>query len=162
LQSLVRLLSAKITDNHLDHGGKLWEVIRKAPGFAVDFPTYWNNRTVILPNSPCVLPHALPTHAVAMIIHTTFEIEFRQLEKALWSKRVSSARASRILDSNKVFMDVAKPRAQPVQTLVKTRFANVTEVSEDGYEISLDKQVFDNRQPFFGPQGYLPVSEPIQ
>ena len=159
LQSLVRLLSAKTTPTHLDHGVKLWEVIRKAPGFAVNFPTYWFRRTVILPNSPCVLPHALPTHAVAMIIHTTFEIEFRQLEKALWTKRVSSARASRILDSNKIFMDVAKPRAQPVQTLVKTRFANITNISEDGLEISFDRQVFNNGQPFFGPQGHLSVIE---
>ena len=147
LQSLVRLLSAKTTPTHLDHGAKLWEVIRKAPGFAVNFPTYWFRRTVILPNSPCVLPHALPTHAVAMIIHTTFEIEFRQLEKALWTKRVSSARASRILDSNKIFMDVAKPRAQPVQTLVKTRFANVTNISDTALRFHLiDKSsIMDNR-----------------
>lgn len=158
LQSLVKLLHSSSTPSHIEHGTKLWEVIRKAPGFPTDFAKYWLQRNVVLPNSPCVIPHALPSHEVAMCIHTTFEIEFRQLEQALWAKRGATARASRLLDTNKVFMDVAKPRAQPVQTLVKSVIADVTQVSEDGMSIFFESHQFEYGLPTFGPHGLLKVN----
>ena len=159
LQSLVRLVHSPMTNTHLDHGTKLWEVIRKAPGMPTDFATYWKNRTVVLPGSPCVLPHALPSPAVAMCIHTTFEVEFRQLETTLKSKRSCAAKANRLMDTNKIFLDVAKPRAQPVQTLVKAQVTNVTEVLTEGLTIRFDHQNIAANQPVFGPNGLLQVQE---
>ena len=159
LQSLVRLVHSPMTSTHLDHGTKLWEVIRRAPGMPTDFATFWKNRTVVLTGSPCVLPHALPSPVVAMCIHTTFEVGFRQLEITLKNKRSSAAKANRLIDTNKIFLDVAKPKAQPVQTLVKAQVTNVTEVLNEGLNIRFDHQNIAANQPVFGPNGLLQVQE---
>ncbi len=163
IQSLVRILhpssGGPLSLTHIDHGTKLWEVIRKGPGFPKGFAAFWQHRVVVLPNSPCTLPHSMPSPEVAMIIHTTFEIEFRQLEKSLWTKRTSSAKASRLLDTNRVFSDVAKPMAMPVQTLVKSNIASITEISEDGCDLSFRQHDFKEGQPLYGPHGILHVQE---
>lgn len=56
-------------------------------------------------------------------------------------------------------MDVAKPRAQPVQTLVKSVIATVTEVSTDEGWVAFDNHRFKHGSPLFGPHGLLRVKE---
>ena len=163
IQSLVRILHPKsggpLSTTHIDHGTKLWEVIRRGPGFPKSFAEFWQHRSVILPKSPCTLPHSMPSPEIAMIIHTTFEMEFRQLEKSLWAKRHSSAKASRLLDTNKVFSDVAKPMAMPVQTLIKSNIASIAEISDDGCNLTFEQHDFKEGHPIYGPHGILQVRE---
>lgn len=155
LQSLVRILSStNFSTNHFDHATKLWEVIRKAPGFKGTFAEWWHTRAVILPGSPCTLPHAIPDVGVVSKVFATFEMEFRCFEKGLWNKRVENAKERRLQDPQKVFADVAKPKSLPVQTLVRNQISIVKSVSEDGLSCVVEPSL-SCHSPLHGPNGVL-------
>ena len=132
LQSLVHAAkSIKLGPERTLHLQQLWKSIRNAPGFPKGFPHAWANRSVHLPGGPAELPKLAPSLTCCEAIFHSFKLEFETLERALRTARVKHAKHRRELDRNVTFEDVARPRSLPVQTLVQTCQATVSEVTDD-------------------------------
>ena len=155
LQSLVRLLS---TDRHsgskTEHAHQLWQSIRKASGFKPSFSRFWFQRSVRLPDSPVVLPHALPSGVEVSAIFATFKLEFDQFESTLRHTKHQQAMESRKSNPHKVFHDVSKPRSFPVQTLMRSEVFALEEIDEHG-KCKVVNEGLHEAQSLFGPRGFL-------
>ena len=154
LQSLMKLLrSPKESASVHVHAFALWKSIRRAGGFPNGFPFAWKHRTVFLPGAPDTLPKTVPSLTVCDIIFQTFQAEFRSLEKALCRHRIHEAKTRRQLDRNIVFRDVAKPRSQPVHTLMQSNSVCVT--LAQGAQVEYSPHSLDVAEPVFGPLGMI-------
>ena len=160
LQSLVSVVeSPQSGQNHVVHRTALWKSIRRASGFPKGFPFSWRHRSVWLPNAPIDLPVHCPDANLCRVIFETFRLEFQQLERSLKAARLHCAKDRRRQDRNVAFRDVAKPKSMPVQTLVRSKSACVTDVSEDRLSISYAVDALAVSEPVFGPSGLLPVQQ---
>ena len=156
IHSLARMTqSDSFTESNRPHAAALWRSIVSAKGFAGGFKKYWVNRGIHHPDTPNHIPSDLPTPEDIIKIKNNFQAEFALLEKTLNAERLQKAKWERSKDPNKIYQDVTRPQALPVQTLVDTNHATVMGVSENGKEIQYEPKIFDTDQPVQGPEGYL-------
>ena len=156
LQSLCHHVSHLMpTQDLCNQSAHLWQSIRRASGFPKGFAYTWRHRVVRLPDCPDVLPVEVPSPQICHAIFQSFKIEFQQLEKALNKARLHQARKRRLDDPNVKYKDLARPKALPVQTLVRTDKAVVTSVENDGKTITYDPPTLGLGEPLFGPQGLI-------
>ena len=148
IASLEKLLSGEnCSSAKTEHSFGLWEAIRQAAGFPGGFNRFWQTQQHAS-DAPSVVPHSLPDLQVVSAIRTSFESIVTQLEKTLKANRHAAAKQTRIDDSSRIYKDVARPKAVPVQTLISSRVAQVTSVDE-------------NLQRATYPSGILEVAEPV-
>ena len=159
LHSLVKLLggsSNKLSQS--EHAFSLWMSIRTAQGFPKGFPSFWQQQTFTSQEIPIVLPHSLPSLTQAESILQGFTEVLRHLEKVLQTNRIAHAKLSRIQDPSKIYKDVARPRAVPVQTLVSSRVAQISECQQETSTFFYPAGALQIDEPVFGPQGLLSLS----
>lgn len=108
----------------------------------------WSKRSNVSPGSPTTLPISVPTEAQIDFILTDFLREFRQLEHLLNAERQKSAKNLRETGINKIYQDLSKPRALPVQTLVNSRSAKVTQISPDHTQLTIEPALQEG-EPIF-------------
>ena len=131
LQSFVRLAvdsnESVASDHKREHRWLLWSAIRKAPGFAPNFPEWWRNKAHI-GFEPGVLPWEPPPRPVAQILFEAFEFETRQLEARLVRDR--KARRSTKLNHglSKLYASVRRDAPAPVDLLLEPCTATVVEI----------------------------------
>ena len=160
LASLEKLLGSDArTPSKMEHAYALWEAIRSASGFPQGFATFWQNNPHTEADVPSVISHSLPTFVDVEAILKSFTNILRQMEKALQSNRHAVARQRRRDDSTRIFRDVARPRAVPVQTLVSSNVAQVTTVEEDTNTILYQSGALDLQEPVKCPQGFLRIQQ---
>ena len=160
LASLEKLLgSENRSNNKLDHAHALWESIRSASGFPHGFATFWESNINHLEDAPSVIPHSVPEIHEVVAIHQSFIKILRQMEKALQSNRHAIARQRRIDDSTRIYRDVSRPRAVPVQTLVSSKVAQVTHVDESQNTILYQAGALDTNEPVQCNSGFLQIQQ---
>lgn len=159
IQSLVKLLGGKQWDNlKADHDHSLWMSIRSAQGFPGGFSTFWQDQTFDFEGVPVALPHSVPALETTESILRGFETKLKHLERVLHANRVAFAKTSRVNDLTKIYKDVARPKAVPVQTLVSSRFAQVSANNPESFVVSYPEGTLEPDEPVFGPHGLLSVT----
>ena len=141
LKSFVNLLSSgNQSPNQLDHAFALWESIKKAQGFPKGFVKWWRTRTIVWVDSPVDLPQGLPTASQASQVFQNFE-----------AHRVRQAKEARLKDPSRIYRDVARPPAVPVQTLVTKSSVIVESSSSDHLTFTFAADKFDTNEPVLDP-----------
>ena len=144
LQSCCALLRSPKTTPEVDHHKRtLWRSIENATGFPGGFAHAWKHRSHQTFGTPVVLPKHVPDLATVEAIFRDFQLEFRSLERTLNLQRQHAAKERRAKDGNIIYKDVARERSLPVQTVVTTAVATVTEVKDDGLTLSYEPLVFE-------------------
>lgn len=147
--------SGNQSPNQLDHAFALWESIKKAQGFPKGFVKWWRTRTIAWVDSPVDLPQGLPTASQASQVFQNFEAEFRHYEQILKTHRVRQAKEARLKDPSRIYRDIARPPAVPVQTLVTKSSVIVESSSSDHLTFTFAADKFDTNEPVFGPNGII-------
>ena len=159
LQSLVQVLSKGTpTPSKRQHSFDLWRAILNAQGFEQSFRKFWLTRTIVLEGTPTSLPKDPPDFRQAQLIFQNFSQEVKQLEASLKRDRLRHAKESRLKDPCKIFQDVKRPLALPVQTLVDQKLVTVTAVTEEG-NVTYEPHTLTMDQPIIGPTGVLDYNE---
>ena len=159
LSSCVRLFSSDLNQVHkLDHAVALWDSVKRAQGFPRGFQKWWPNRSIIWAESPVNIPEGFPSSAQIDLIFQNFRAEFNHLEQLLKTNRVRQAREARLKDPCKIYRDVSKPQAVPVQTLVSQRSTVVESSSSDHLTLTYSVEALDPSEPVFGPQGLIRIT----
>eukprot|EP00438_Fugacium_kawagutii_P005458 Skav215027 [mRNA] locus=scaffold966:514741:519573:- [translate_table: standard] len=116
----------------LEHKVCLWQSISQAAGFHPDFPRWWQAQTGQLWGSDP------PSFDEAGKIQQAMHTLVTKQAQALTKQRVQHARETRQQDPAKIFQDLRQPPAQPVQMLLHSCVAAVTEVDlhEHAIEVS--------------------------
>jgi hypothetical protein len=117
------------------HGIALWTSILRAPGFAPNFSQWWHDRLYVSPVDPCHVPQFCPSAAVAHHIFDAVLAEVRLFEQRLTQMRASHRAHQHAADRNLIFREVARPTAEPVETLLHRVQGTVEEV--DSHESAL-------------------------
>ena len=158
LTSLRQVLSKEEhTVNHRLHAFELWKAILAAPGFQGGFVKFWHTRSVVLHDSPATLPIHCPDHATVACILENFEAEFRAFESSMIDARNKHAIAARRDNPHKIFQDVAKPRALPVQTLVNTKSAVISSIDASRLILTVNLSDFSTDFPLYSHLGLINV-----
>ena len=158
MHSLVKLLDSKTWDNlKADHAHSLWMAIRSAQGFPGGFSSFWQQQTFNIQGVPVALPHGIPTAVQADQILQGFTEKLRHLEKVLQTNRITQAKSARVKDPTKIYRDVARSKAVPVQTLMSSRVAQVLERVQGTSTILYPEGALSPDEPVFGPQGIVTV-----
>ena len=159
LNSCVRLISTGLTNcTKIDHAVSLWESVKRAQGFPQGFMKWWPTRSIVWADSPTNIPEGLPSTFQIDLIFQNYKAEFQHLEQLLKTHRVRQAREARLKDPSRVYRDIARPQAVPVQTLVSQISAVVDSSSSDHLIITYPKGSLDTNEPVFGPQGIVRTS----
>lgn len=153
-----QVVSPKFDSNNPTQAEKAWNSIIAAKGFEGGFRNYWTHRSIKHPEAPTFLRKSLPTAEALGFIFVNFKAEFDAFEKSLHAERLQKSKFDRSNDPNKIYQDVARPQALPVQTLVDTNDATITKIDEDEVTIHYDPAVFDTSSAIHGPEGYLVTS----
>eukprot|EP00435_Cladocopium_sp_Y103_P023468 s1705_g5.t1 len=138
----------------------LWHSILTAPGFPKGFRRYWPARAVQVAGAPAIVPRRPPDFDVATLLTEGFQADFRAFESDLIRQRRANAKAARIADPHKIYKDTAKPMAMPVQTLLTTLTATVTDATDDGL-VMYDESTLDINLPVLGPAGPLQIARHV-
>lgn len=155
LQSFVQLQSkGTLTPTKRQHSFDLWRAILNANGFQTSFRKFWVQRSQVPPGGPVNLPKEPPPLEIARHILQSFQMEVTTLEQSLKRDRLKAAKDKRINDPNKIFQDVARPLALPVQTLVDQAVVTITNITEEGL-IEYEPHTLSLDQPVLGPHGFL-------
>ena len=107
---------------------RVWRAILLAPGFPPKFASWWPQRANATGEEPWFIPTAPPGFAIASAILQQFTKELAQCEVELKSQREQQQKVRYQNDANRIFRDVKKPGAQPVQVLVANHQATILEV----------------------------------
>ncbi len=143
LTSLCQVLKKEeLSINHRLHSMTLWKAILAAPGFHGGFVKFWKCRSIILPGCSGLLPQDCPGLQSACSIRDNFDAEFRAFEASFLDSRAKQAIAARCKNVHKIFQDVSKPRALPVQTLVETKSAVITTIDSSRLSLKVDTSEF--------------------
>ena len=159
LTSLSRVLSKNVsTLNHKIHAMELWKSILAAPGFQGGFVKFWLSRSIVLHNSPATLPVNCPDFTTLNGILENFDAEFRAFENSMIDARNKHAIAARRTNPHKIFQDVAKPRALPVQTLVNTKSAVISSIDASRSVLTVNLTDFSLDFPLRSHLGLIDVA----
>eukprot|EP00438_Fugacium_kawagutii_P028667 Skav214045 [mRNA] locus=scaffold2017:257190:261209:+ [translate_table: standard] len=159
LQSFARIASSS-KDGHdvIAHREQLWQAIKQASGFPGGFAAFWQKRPMQTMGAPDTLPCTAPESAEAWAIFNNFHAMFQVLEKTLNRARWKTACSRREQDPNAVFLDVARQRALPVQTVMSNQVAQIVDISADRKCIEYTPHVFDLHTPVTSDQGLLRIA----
>lgn len=156
LHSLVQFVkSPKYDASAKISAAAMWRAIIAAKGFEGGFRKHWTQRSVVHPDAPATIPKLIPEVDTIEKIYLNYKAEFDELEKTLLSERLQKSKFDRSNDPNKIYQDVARPQALPVQTLVDTHETTVTRIDEDGITLHYDPINLDPQLAIHGPEGYL-------
>lgn len=137
IQSYVRLAASPFKTEHIaTHRRDLWLAIRRAPGFPQGFITMWKQLSKASVGPVPELPLHPPDAQSAQQIFQIFADEFAHLEQLLIQERVHRAKERRLQDPNMIFRDLAKPKAMPIQMLVRHTTATVMQLSADHCQVT--------------------------
>ena len=132
LQALKQALhSPSFRPSALEHRGRLWESVIKAPGFPGGFSQWWLTRAERLQGDPVVVPLACPPAPVAGQFFLSFQANFRAFERGLLGHRRAAAVERRVHNPSLIFKDLRLPGKAPVESLVETRSVEVADVIQD-------------------------------
>lgn len=124
----------------------LWISIRRAAGFPQGFLKFWDALPEPSKQGMMQLPVQVPDAQGAFTIFSAFQEEFRKLENLL-AVRKFRAKERREDDPHVIFQDVSKPKGLPIQSLVEDATRVVTEVSQDGLSVTVDRPWPQQDQP---------------
>ena len=160
IASLAKLLGKETwSSTKQEHACELWEAIRNAAGFPKGFVDFWHHQIQHDEETPCVIPHALPESSIVDQILQSFTSKIQHLEKTLRTNRHTAAKQTRSKDSTRIYKDIARPRAVPVQTLVSSRIAQVTSAEGDPVKVSYLAGALDITEPVSSQQGFLQIKD---
>ena len=159
LNSCVRIISTGLTNNtKIDHAVSLWDSVKRAQGFPKGFKRWWPTRSIVWADSPKDIPDSLPSKFQIDLIFQNYKAEFQHLEQVLKTHRVRQAREARLKDPSRVYRDIARPQAVPVQTLVSQISTIIESSSSDHLTLTYPKGALDAGEPVYGPQGIVRTS----
>ena len=137
--SLLRLMHhTPLSSSQHVHAEREWRAILRAPGFGRGFAHWWENLPDKPFNSPTHIPHDLPCLANLLLIQVVTDREIRRVEALMYKEHQEKAKNSRIANPHKIFRDLAKPTAAPVQLLDHSKQAHVMAVDESDFSMILD------------------------
>ena len=123
------------------HGIDLWNSILRASGFGSSFSSWWLTRHYVSPSDPPVMPCHCPSPSVAHQIYDAVLAEVRLLEQRLQNAKVAHRRAQHEHDKTLVFRDVARPSAEPVESLLHSVRTSVVRVDDSECAVELEQPV---------------------
>ena len=130
------------------HGVMLWNSILRASGFSPSFSDWWLGRLYQCPQDVAYIPQVAPSSEIALSIYHAFLVEVRTLETHLIAAKKAYAQGCRERNPSKIYQDVKKPFAQPVETLLSFTKTKVSMIDVEDSAIELDPAVtFDPSQP---------------
>ena len=120
LQNFCRWAESHEAGNSDDplHGIAFWNSILRAPGLAPGFTLWWPTRWYVCPADPVAVPQFCPASWVARCIYDAVFAEVRLFEQRLTQMRAMHRTTQHALDRNLIFREVARPQAEPVDTLL--------------------------------------------
>lgn len=113
----------------------------KSPGFAPSFSRWWPERWYVCPNDPCSIPQFCPASGVAHQIFDAVFAEVRLFERRLVQMRAAHRTAQHAADRNLIFREVARPPAEPVETLLHQVSGVVEDVDDQESAVILTESV---------------------
>eukprot|EP00435_Cladocopium_sp_Y103_P000340 s1234_g1.t1 len=120
------------------HGIGLWNSILRASGFVPSFSVWWLSRSYVSPLDPPAMPQFCPPSAVAHQIFDAVFAEVRALECRLTAARTAHRVHQHQRDRHLIFREVARPPAEPVESLIHSVRAQVAEVDLHETAVVLD------------------------
>ena len=140
LESLNRLMAKESWTLQQDiHANREWRAVLRAAGFPAGFPNWWYQLQDKMPEAPAILSDALPSRPQMRAIVLTVEREVRTYERTLLQAFTTKAKNNRANNPRRIFKDVGKPLANPVQILDHSKAATVIAVDENDSSMILDK-----------------------
>ena len=139
LQSLVHAVrAAKQSPAAVEYRLQLWSSILRAPGFCVDFATWWCTRPIKLQGSPSVIAPGLSFTESAELVFLDFRENYRSFEKWCLERRRQVLQL-RYADTYRGLMQASgRPRPEQVDTLTLEHTYSILAVDSDSQQIHLD------------------------
>lgn len=123
-----------LNDSIATHRDQLWQSIVSAKGFPPTFREWRTNQKVqTLP----VLPWSPPDPQVAGVVSRQIQAYLRLYEKELLTTRIQKAKQRRFENPNVIFQDLRAESPAPLQALVDTTQARVTEIDPQDFSIEV-------------------------
>ncbi len=157
LESLCRNL-AKQTESESAkiHASKEWRGIMTASGFPGGFQAWWNQLNGKHGQAPKNVTWLCPNFSQVQGIAFTFMNELNHFENILNRELKQKAKDNRINNPNKIFDDIAKPRASPIQLLEEPVSSTVVNVDSHHKIVTMDKRdAFDLNQDIVHNDGFV-------
>lgn len=140
LESLCRNLAKNTTsDSARNHANKEWRGVMTATGFPRGFQKWWEQLESKHGQAPASLSWSCPTFSETQGITFTFMAELHQFENILNQELQKKAKENRITNPNKIFDDIDKPKASPIQLLEEP-------ISTEVVAVHRDRQVVEVKQ----------------
>ena len=148
LESLCRNLSKDTgSDKSKQHANREWQKIMTASGFPGGFQSWWKQLGGKHGSSPNEITWLCPSFSQVQGIVFTFMKEVHQFEEVLNRERKQRAKDNRSTNPNKIFDDIAKPRALPIQLLEEPVTATIVSINPNKSSVTVDKaEAFDPGQ----------------
>ena len=142
IESLCRNL-AKGTENlnARKHADREWRGIMTASGFPGGFQKWWEQLDSKHGQAPPSVSWICPNFQHTQGISFTFMQELHQFEKILNRELQQKAKENRINNPNKIFDDIAKPRAAPIQLLEEPISVEVVHVNQQNNIVTCKEQL---------------------
>ena len=159
LESLCRNL-AKCSDKPKakQHAEKEWRGIMTATGFSGGFQHWWENIQNNRGQAPQTISWICPGFSETQGIAFTFMDELHRFERILNKELQQKAKENRITNPNKIFDDIAKPRASPIQLLEETISAEIVQINHETSSVTLSAPAnFDSGQDLEHHSGILTI-----
>lgn len=151
ITNLRRLLSHELDrPSAIQHANALWRAILRARGFKPNFRLWWTQQVRCSQVQHSLLPTQVPTYALISQVEKEFEKSYHNMEsnhKKQWAEEQFRRHKA---DANAVFRSVRDQGPEPVETLLQTVSATVTEVVDAGAIIVDDSSQFDKTLPVLG------------
>ena len=115
-----------------------WRAIKRAAGFRPSFEQWWNQKAKHLLALPTALPICPPDGDLAHLLAIDFQQDVRQLEQMLTKARIDKAKQARLDNPARIFVDLQKPRSEPVQMLLAHKVATIDSIDHAESAVVLD------------------------
>ena len=153
-ESLVRNLTNKSkTNSSYVHAQREWRAIFQGAGFPGGFKKWWEQLDDVLPPAPIVCSYELPKLEEVQGMFLIIEREVRSFEKVLKQEMHQLAINNRRTNPNKIFQDIAKPRATPVQLLDESCQTVLTDLHPKDHVVMTRDKNFDPTLPIQHSKG---------
>lgn len=130
------------------HGLLLWRSILDAPGFGLNFATWWTGRGCFGLSDPGFVPGHPPAPDLALQLCECFSSEVRCLERRLVQAKKTARAQAHSRNTNLIFQDTRNPMPEPVSTLLVQHKSQVTEIDADEVAVVIDPPCqFDDTRP---------------
>ena len=125
-----------------------WRAIKRAAGFRPSFAQWWNSKAKHLYALPSDLPVCPPDGDLARLLALDFQQDVCQLEQMLTKSRIDKAKQARLDNPARIFVDLQKPRSEPVQMLLAHQVATIDLIDHDESAVVLDSaNAFEASRP---------------